>query len=71
MSRVFDFPVEIASDNIQATLEHGLLKIYVPRAATGRRKVIGRVATAGTRAGRAQGASDFQRLPPVRHRAAP
>jgi HSP20 family protein len=40
MSRVFEFPVEIDTDNIQATLETGILKVCVPKAAAGRRKVI-------------------------------
>jgi HSP20 family protein len=40
MSRIFDFPDEIDTDNVQATLEHGLLQIHVPKAAASRRKVI-------------------------------
>jgi HSP20 family molecular chaperone IbpA len=32
MSRVFDFPVEIDADNVQATLEKGILKLRVPKA---------------------------------------
>lgn len=40
MSRVFDFPMEIDPDNVQATLERGILRIRVPKAAAGRRKVI-------------------------------
>jgi HSP20 family protein len=40
MSRVFEFPAEIDPDNIKPTLEHGILKVYVPRAAAQRRKVI-------------------------------
>ena len=40
ISRVFDFPVEIDTDGIQATLENGILRIRVPKAAAGRRKVI-------------------------------
>ena len=38
--RIIDFPEEIDTDNTQATLEHGILKIHVPKAAVGRRKVI-------------------------------
>jgi len=40
MSRVFEFPVEIDTDNVQTTLANGILKIHVPKAAVGRRKVI-------------------------------
>jgi HSP20 family protein len=40
MSRVFEFPVEIDTDNIRTTLESGFLKIYIPKAAAGRRRVI-------------------------------
>ena len=40
MSRLFEFPEEIDTDNVQATLENGVLKIHVPKAAAGRRKVI-------------------------------
>jgi HSP20 family protein len=40
LSRVFEFPEEIDTDNIRTTLEHGLLKIRVPKAAAGKRKVI-------------------------------
>jgi HSP20 family protein len=39
-SRVFEFPTEIDTDGVHATLENGLLRIRVPRAAAGRRKVI-------------------------------
>jgi hypothetical protein len=38
MSRLFEFPVEIDTDNIRATLARGLLKIRVPKAALGRRR---------------------------------
>jgi HSP20 family protein len=31
LSRLFEFPVEIDTDNVQTTLEHGILKIHVPR----------------------------------------
>ncbi|TAK34911.1 MAG: Hsp20/alpha crystallin family protein [Chloroflexota bacterium] len=40
MSRIIDFPEEIDTDNTQATLEHGILKIHVPKAAVSRSKVI-------------------------------
>jgi HSP20 family protein len=40
LSRLFEFPVEIDTDNVRTTLENGLLKIYVPKASVGRRKVI-------------------------------
>ncbi|MBX5492681.1 MAG: Hsp20/alpha crystallin family protein [Chloroflexi bacterium] len=40
MSRVIEFPEEIDTDNVKATLEYGILKLEVPKAAIGRRKVI-------------------------------
>jgi HSP20 family protein len=40
MSRVFEFPEEIDTDNIRATLDKGMLRIRVPKAAVGRRRVI-------------------------------
>jgi len=40
MSRVFEFPQEIDTDNIRATLDKGILRIRVPKAAVGRRRVI-------------------------------
>ena len=40
MSRLFEFPVEIDTDNIRATLEHGILRVFVPKAPAGRRRVI-------------------------------
>jgi len=40
LSRIFEFPEDIDTDNIRATLEHGILRINVPKAAAGRRKVI-------------------------------
>jgi len=36
MARLFEFPTEIDPDNIRATLEHGILKVYVPKAAASR-----------------------------------
>ncbi len=40
MSRVFEFPQEIHTDNIRATLDKGILRIRVPKAAVGRRRTI-------------------------------
>jgi HSP20 family protein len=40
MSRVFEFPMDIDTDNVRATLDKGLLKILVPKAAAGRRRTI-------------------------------
>ena len=40
LSRLFEFPGEIDTDNVRTTLETGILKIHVPKAAVGRRKVI-------------------------------
>jgi HSP20 family molecular chaperone IbpA len=40
MSRVFTFPVEIDTDNVRATIEHGMLRIDVPKATVGQRRVI-------------------------------
>jgi HSP20 family protein len=40
LSRIFEFPVEINTDGLRTTLEHGILKIQVPKAAAGRRRVI-------------------------------
>ena len=40
MARVFTFPTTIDVDNIQAHLEHGLLRIHVPKAEGARSRVI-------------------------------
>lgn len=40
LSRVFEFPVEIDTDNIRTALEQGILTIHIPKAAIGRRRVI-------------------------------
>ena len=40
MSRIFEFPDELDTDNVRATLENGMLRIRVPRAGAGRRRVI-------------------------------
>jgi HSP20 family protein len=40
MSRVFEFPMDLDTDNVQATLENGILKIRVPKAGAARRRVV-------------------------------
>lgn len=40
MSRVFEFPTEIDTDNVRASLENGVLRIRAPKAAAARRRVI-------------------------------
>jgi HSP20 family protein len=40
ISRVFEFPAEMDTDNVSATVEAGMLKIHVPKAAASRRRVI-------------------------------
>ena len=40
MSRIFEFPTEIDTDNVRASMENGMLKIRVPKAAAARRRVI-------------------------------
>jgi HSP20 family protein len=40
VSRVIEFPTEIDTDNVQPSLENGYLTIRVPKAASGRRRVI-------------------------------
>lgn len=40
MSRLFEFPVEIDTDQVRATLANGILKIEAPKAAVGRRRLI-------------------------------
>lgn len=40
MSRIFELPREIDTDNVRATLENGLLKIKVPKAIAARRRII-------------------------------
>jgi HSP20 family protein len=39
-SRVFEFPYELDTDNVQATLKEGMLRIRAPKAAAGRRRMI-------------------------------
>jgi HSP20 family protein len=40
MSRIFEFPTEIDTDSVRASLENGMLKIRVPKAAAAPRRVI-------------------------------
>jgi HSP20 family protein len=40
MSRVFEFPMDLDTDNVQATLENGVLRVTVPKAAAARRRVV-------------------------------
>jgi len=40
MSRIFEFPMELDTDNVRATLEYGILKIRAPKAVAGKRRVI-------------------------------
>jgi HSP20 family protein len=39
-SRIFEFPTEIDTDNVRASLDNGMLRIRVPKAAAARRRVI-------------------------------
>ena len=39
-SRFFEFPMEIDTDKVRATMENGILKIYAPKALAGQPKVI-------------------------------
>ncbi|HEX2449884.1 MAG TPA: Hsp20/alpha crystallin family protein [Gemmatimonadales bacterium] len=39
-SRVFEFPDELDTDNVQATLKEGMLRIRAPKAGAGRRRTI-------------------------------
>jgi HSP20 family protein len=40
MSRVFEFPMDLDTDNVQATLENGILKVRLPKAGAARRRVV-------------------------------
>jgi HSP20 family protein len=40
MSRIFEFSSEIDTDNVRASLDNGMLKLRVPKAAAARRRVI-------------------------------
>lgn len=40
MSRVFEFAMDLDTDNVRAALENGILKIQVPKALAARRKTI-------------------------------
>ena len=40
VSRIFEFPADIDTDNVRPSLERGILKIYIPKAEAARRRVI-------------------------------
>jgi HSP20 family protein len=40
MSRLFEFPMEIDTDRVQATLENGILRVRAPKAAAAQRRVV-------------------------------
>lgn len=40
MSRIFDFPMDLDTDNVHAALEYGILRIRAPKALAGRQRVI-------------------------------
>jgi HSP20 family protein len=40
MSRIFEFPMELDTDNVQATVENGVLRIRLPKAGAARRRVV-------------------------------
>jgi HSP20 family protein len=40
MSRVFEFPMDLDTDNVQATLENGILKLRLPKAGAARRRIV-------------------------------
>ena len=40
LSRKLDFPVEIDTDKLEATLENGILQIQVPKGTAGKHKII-------------------------------
>jgi HSP20 family protein len=40
MSRVFEFPMDLDTDNVQATMENGILKVRLPKAGAARRRVV-------------------------------
>jgi HSP20 family protein len=40
MSRVFEFPMDLDTDNVQATLQNGILTVRVPKAAAARGRVV-------------------------------
>jgi HSP20 family molecular chaperone IbpA len=39
-SRVFEFPVDLDTDNVRAELKQGLLRIQAPKAAAGKRRMV-------------------------------
>jgi HSP20 family protein len=40
MSRIFEFPMELDTDNVQASLENGILRVRAPKAAAAKRKLV-------------------------------
>jgi HSP20 family protein len=40
MSRVFEFPMDIDTDNVRARIENGILRVHAPKAIAARRRVI-------------------------------
>jgi HSP20 family protein len=40
LSRIFEFPMALDTDNVRATLENGVLRIRAPKAIAGRQRVI-------------------------------
>jgi HSP20 family protein len=40
LSRIFEFPMALDTDNVRATLEYGILRIRAPKAIAGRQRVI-------------------------------
>jgi HSP20 family molecular chaperone IbpA len=39
-SKVFEFPMDLDTDNVRAELKQGLLRIQAPKAAAGKRRVV-------------------------------
>jgi HSP20 family molecular chaperone IbpA len=50
-------PEEIDTENVEATLDRGILKIHLPKAAAGKRRIV-RVAQKGTDAGQSKRAPE-------------
>jgi HSP20 family protein len=40
MARIFEFPADIDTDNVEVILEKGMLRIHAPKAAAGRPRVV-------------------------------